>query len=86
MPVVSGDGKRWNLVVVLPGKRIPYRHMIGMKTVTIHDFLPRGSYVYNRETPGVDTKICIDWSKNFVEETKELRSELGCIVRRWMGT
>lgn len=80
MPVVSADGRDWNPVIVIPGKRVPYRRVRGNRVVTVKDYLPAGSYVYVREVPGVDSEIFTDWSKKFVEETAKLRQEFGYIL------
>lgn len=72
MPVVSASGVAFKPVIVYPGKQAHYRKVSG-HIQTLHGFLPP-CYFYQREVPGVDSAIIFQWAKDFVNETKVLRS------------
>lgn len=73
MPVISAAGNCFNPVVVVKGKQAAWRCVDG-KRQTIHEFCPAGSYVFSRETPGVDGDIFYQWAQNFLKETESLRA------------
>lgn len=76
MPVVSDDGTAWRPVVVVPGKRVRVRELQAGKKQTVANFLPSKSYMYMRhDVAGVDSDIFERWAKNFVIETRQLRTE-----------
>ena len=78
MPVVSGDGKCWSPVVVVPGRRPPYRKKRGSDIYeTLEAYLPTNSYVFARDPPGVDSGIFAEWARRFVRETEHLRRAPG---------
>ena len=76
MPVVSADGRHHRLLVVLPGVRSRWTKVIANnKEVhqTPSDFLPHGSFVFQRTPAGVDTGIFLKWLPSFLNDTSHLR-------------
>lgn len=69
--VINAAGEAFKPVVVYPGKQAHFRRVAGI-VQTLHQFLPRCSF-YQREMPGVDSAICLDWAR-FLEETRAMRS------------
>lgn len=70
MPVVRGNGKAYNPVVILPGNDHKYRKCANEVTETVHKYMPPDSYVSHRQIAGVDTNIFNQWAIQFIIETK----------------
>ena len=73
VPVVSASGNTYTPVVVYPGTQANYRKVRG-QVQTVLQFLPN-CYFYQREVPGVDSRIIYDWAQKFLEDTAELRKK-----------
>ena len=73
MPVVTASGNTYSQVVVYPGTQAHYRKVRG-QVQTVQQFLPK-CYFYQREMPGVDSRIIYDWAQKFLEDTAELRKK-----------
>ena len=71
MPIVSASGHAYKPLFVFPGKQAHYRRLNGT-TQTLHSFLPP-SYIYQRDIPGVNSAIFLDWARLFLKETEHLR-------------
>jgi len=67
MPVVSAAGTASKPVIVYPGKQAHFHRVCG-NVQTLHSFLPP-CYLYQREVPGVDSAIILDWAQKFAAET-----------------
>lgn len=71
MGVVNAAGIAYRSAIMLPGLQAHYRFVNG-QSKTIHTFPPI-CYRYQRENPGLDSAIFLDWARNFLRDTKELR-------------
>lgn len=85
MPVVSGDGRAWSPLVVLPGARAEYRKREDGTLETPSCYLPFNARTVYRETAGVDSAIFLRWVHSFVEETKGLRQKYRHILLTFDG-
>lgn len=65
MGLINAAGDVMKPVVVYPGKQAHFRRVSGT-VQTLHQFLPQ-CYFYQRETPGVDSAIFLDWAKGFLD-------------------
>ena len=71
MPFISASGKAYKPVIVFPGIQPHYRKVRGQYQ-DLQSVLPE-CYLNYRETPGADSAIVLDWAKNVLEETRDLR-------------
>ena len=72
MPTVSAAGTCCKPVIVFPGKQAHSRRVNGT-IQSLYSYLP-SCYLYQREVPGVDSKIIFDWAQKFIAETMYLRA------------
>lgn len=80
MPVVSADGSAYTPLVVIPGKRAPWKKVDG-SILTVNDVIMPGTLLCMREgRASVDKHIFFKWAEIFIRETEALRKELGTIV------
>ena len=80
MPIVSADGRIYDPVAILPGKRSKWRMRPDGNRETPACFLPENARVAYRDPAGMDTQIFNAFADWFVSATVELRSRHRNIV------
>ena len=75
MPVVSADGKPWPPVVIMPGVLHKFRHRPDGKKETLHDYLPKDTYLVHRTPASMTKEFFLQWVEIFIKQTAVLRKE-----------